>query len=116
MLLETGGFLNLLEGISAGDGNADVRLIAAGDITQEPNAIVVADELGVRLADGVADGTLLDLDSINQVSTFAASNSNGDVNFTNGPDLTIGTVSQQEIENIEFEPTVGVDAVAKLRF
>ena len=110
VLLETGGFLNLLEGISAGDGNADVRLIAAGDITQEPNAIVVADELGVRLADGVADGTLIDLDSINQVSTFAASNSNGDVNFTNGPDLTIGTVSQQEIENIEFEPTVGVDA------
>ena len=103
ILLQTGGSLGIANSIIADNGNANVRLIGNGNVTQDPNAIIVAYELGVRQT---GSGDIV-LSSNNLVNTFAAFNANGEVLFTNGQDLLIGTVGEQTIGNISFPTTLG---------
>ena len=89
-------------------GTADVRLIAQGNITQDANGTISADELGVRQESATA-GTIT-LDDGNDVNTLAAFNANpaGTIAFNDVDDLTIDNVSGKTIGGITFAATDGV--------
>ena len=119
VLLSSGGALGILDPINAGNELADVGLIAQGDIFQDSDAIIVADELGVRqeaalfVGPNDVDGNGafdIVLSAPNSVSTFAASNSIGDISLVNAQSLIVGTVGRQAIGNIELMETVGVES------
>ena len=79
MLVQAGGSLTLNEQVSA--GSADVRLAAAGAITQSADGIITADELGVRQTSAAA-GTHITLGDANDVNTLAAFNASATVPCT----------------------------------
>ncbi|MEQ8788831.1 MAG: hypothetical protein RIC55_21140, partial [Pirellulaceae bacterium] len=89
-------------------GTADLRIRAAGDVTQEPAGTVTADELAIRQESAI-DGDVL-LDDANDVNTLAVSNAflNGMVTFNDIDDLTIGTVALKTDGLVTVAETIGV--------
>ena len=120
ILINVGGFLQIDHSIVAGAGNADIRLLANGDIHQLNSAPLIADELGVRqLATSLAAGNDLDannrfdiiLDSTgNDANVVAANNAfdSGTIGYSDADELIIDTVSAQSINGIVFAATDGV--------
>ena len=110
------------EVVSAEMGLSDVRLIVAGDVVQEPDAVIVADDLGVRQEGFVVvagDGDLdsngrfdVVLDEANDADVLAIANvfDGGIVAFNNVDNLTIGDVSELTIENVSFVATQGLSS------
>ena len=107
ILLQSAGGLEIDNSISAASGTSDVRLIGTGEISQSPEATITASSLGVRQLDNAGD---VQLESANEVQVFGAFNPGGEVNFVNAQSFAIGTVGSQQIGNINFEPTAGIEA------
>ena len=118
ILVSTGGFLRLNEGLTAGAGNADIRLVVNGDIDQPATGVLTANELGVRQADTVLDAND-DLDSnsrfdihlcFNDIDVFGAENSfaNGEIVFEDTDVYTIAEISVQSIGGVTYAATSGV--------
>jgi len=107
--VNSGGFLQLNETVSAGAGSADVRLVANGLISQAAAGVIIAKELGVR-QEGVADGLDVLLGEANDVDVLAAINlsEGGVIVFRDVDDLTVATVSAQTIDGVTFAATTGV--------
>ena len=110
VLLESDGTLQIVDVISAATGDSDIRLVAHGEVTQEVDAVIIANRLGVRQVDN--SGSAVRLGATNEVNTLSVSNPDGIVNFVNGRSLVVGAIGQQQIGNINFEETLGVDSGA----
>lgn len=85
VLLSAGGALTIPQSISAGSGT--VRLASTGAVTQSGGS-VTAGSLGVR-----AGGAITLNQTANNVGTFAATTSSGNVSYVDADALTIGSVS-----------------------
>ncbi len=84
-LLHSGGLLTLANNINVGTGT--LRLVGAQGVTQSGGSIV-ADALGVRAA-----GDIVLNSTSNDVETFAAAATSGNVSFADADDLIIGSVA-----------------------
>ena len=131
VLIEAGGSLFLDEAIDTNNRDilnleADVRLIANGDIAQDAQGVITADELGVLQreaatpivsdpADRDGDGSHdVDLGFNNNVDEVAINNAEAgaEINFQSTRNLTVGSVGSQVVQGANFELTpAGADAV-----
>jgi hypothetical protein len=108
IFLNVGGDLTLNSQLKA--GTADVRITASGNVTQNADGIVVADELGIRqISTGQADIRLF---SANDVNVLSISNAfdGGDIQFHDTDDLIVRTVSAQTVGLFQFDGVSGIVA------
>ena len=108
IFLNVGGDLTLNSQLRA--GTADVRITASGNVIQNMDGIVVADELGIRqISTGQADIRLF---TSNDVNVLSASNAfdGGDIQFHDADDLIIRTVSAQTVGLLQFDGVSGIVA------
>ena len=116
ILVNAGGFLDIVRPIDAGD--ADVRLIANGDIQQDAVGTITANELGVTQAGIAIDGNDLDANGTydihlcftNTVDVLGTSNAfaGGEVSFSNTQALIVGTIEAQTIDGVTFSGETGL--------
>lgn len=106
MLLNTGGNLSLNRRVDA--GQADVRLMTKGSVTQSSSGIIIADELGIRQSSGSSGD--IRLFSGNDVNFFAVENDfdGGEIEFADIDELTIRSVSSQTVGTLTFAATEGI--------
>jgi hypothetical protein len=105
VLLQTGG-LTFSQSLDA--GQAIVRLLVSGDVTQAGTAGIIADSLSLRQL-GVADGNVA-LTGVNDVDVFALRNNSatGDSTFHDIDALTIGDVTGRTTAGITAGPLSGL--------
>ena len=138
ILINSDGFLQISDQLSAANGSSDIRLIANGDIHETTTGEIRADELGVRQRAAVVDAdydlpglgsgkhdiylsSLMRTDPIinptldpaldnNDVDflSLVNLNNNGDLLFRDSNSLTVSSVAAQTIGNITFELVSGV--------
>ncbi|MEM7782792.1 MAG: hypothetical protein AAF623_05520, partial [Planctomycetota bacterium] len=119
VLINAEGSLLINQQISAGNGNADVRLVADGDLHQTATGIIIADELGARLetstfsvANNIDSNLLFDIILCfdNQISSFAAENQSdgGSVLINSVIDFEVSSVSAQTLGGVSFTATDGI--------
>ena len=138
ILINSDGFLQISDQLSAANGSSDIRLIANGDIHETTTSEIRADELGVRQRAAVVDAdydlpglgsgkhdiylsSLMRTDPIidptldpaldnNDVDflSLVNLNNNGDLLFRDSNSLTVSSVAAQTIGNITFELVSGV--------
>ena len=127
ILVNADGSLLINQTLNAANENADVRLVADGDLHQVATGIILADELGARIETNVFSATNdIDGNSIfdiilcfdNRVSFFAADNQfdTGSVLFNSLNDFEIANVSAQTIGLVTFDATNGVTATNGSQF
>src|SRR4029077_14399681 len=105
IVLQSGGTtandLVLNQNLTAAN-SGDVRLISAGKITQQSNAIT-ANNLGMR-----AGNTIDVTQTGNAVTTLAATASSGTVSYRDSAGFTVGSVAAQTLGTNVFTKTDGV--------
>ena len=91
-------------------GSADVRVTATGNVTQASTGTIFANELGVR-QESTARGDIR-LFAANGVNIAAFHNrfDGGDVTFADSDNLTIRSVSDQNVGVLTFTATTGITA------
>ena len=125
VLIQAGGFLSLDEAIDTNNNrandtdtaglDADVRLIANGDISQDAEGIITANELGVLQSQtshdnandiGVDDSQHdVDLGFNNNIDEVAIHNLEdaAEINFHSTRNLVVGSVDAVNMQGIDFE-------------
>ncbi|MFN9719571.1 MAG: beta strand repeat-containing protein [Planctomycetota bacterium] len=108
IFLSVGENLTINESVTA--GTADLRILAAGSVSQTAGGRIVADEFGLQQR-STADGHIL-LRSDNDVNVIAASNAfdGGDLAFSDTDHLIIRSVSTQTVGHLSFSSANGLAA------
>ena len=121
ILIEAGGFLNLDEAVNTDatvtGSDADVRLIADGDIAQDAEGVITANELGVLQRQATHDNANdigmddsqhdIDLGFENNIDQVAVRNveAAAEINIRSTRNLLVGNVVAQVVQGANFELT-----------
>ncbi|MEZ6122903.1 MAG: autotransporter-associated beta strand repeat-containing protein [Planctomycetaceae bacterium] len=110
ILLNIDGSLTVTQQLNS--GTADVRVVTDGTMVQSATGTITAGKLGIR-QQGLSGDVLLG-SAPNDVDVIAVSNvaEGGSVTFFDADDLTVASVADQQIGNLTFTATTGVDTNA----